>query len=138
MGHTQKKAKCNITRLRNQPKASPSPQLPDEGKFPDSAEPVIEMTDPQWNDDEILEYNEALTAHPDDARVHWNEEEVSECGDEDENIVHSGDDLEGETCRKGLQVRMFSLAIHCGDDPRDEDWVPPKLRKRHRAKKGSE
>jgi hypothetical protein len=35
-----------------------------------------------------------------------------------------------------VQVRMMGMAIECGDDPRDEDWVPAKLRwKREQGKK---
>ncbi|KXN87272.1 hypothetical protein AN958_09004 [Leucoagaricus sp. SymC.cos] len=133
MGRTRKKLKRNITGLRNQPKASPIPQILDEGKFPDSAEPHIEVTDP--NVDEIPGPDEVLAAHPDNARVLCDEEEITECGDE----AHSGEDPEGKTCRRSLRVRQFSLAIHCEDDPRDGDWVPPKLYKKHRqAKKGSE
>ena len=37
---------------------------------------------------------------------------------------------------QGLQAAMIKLAIALGDDPCDENWIPPKLRaKRKRAKK---
>ncbi|KAF9441615.1 hypothetical protein P691DRAFT_799222 [Macrolepiota fuliginosa MF-IS2] len=64
-------------------------------------------------------------SHPDDIRPCWSEEDL------DDDMGYMDDPgIDDEMCRSGLQVRMFMLAMEFGDDPRDEDWVPPKLRRR--------
>lgn len=49
------------------------------------------------------------------------EDEVLEAGEEEWN-------------NKGLHVGLMVLAIEIGDDPRDEDWIPQALQRKHNAK----
>jgi len=35
----------------------------------------------------------------------------------------------------GLYITLMCTAIHAGDDPRDEDWVPKKTQKKLRKEK---
>ena len=55
---------------------------------------------------------------------------------DDESIIEEEDAVEWDSewdqdrrlGSEGMQATMLRLAIELGDDPRDEEWVPPKLR----------
>lgn len=109
------KLKRNITGLRNQSQVAPSSQKQvHEGPQPSVQEPTKKNN--------VLE----APKDPDVIKPYW-------AGEEDENELEDGEDTVGMgeerwMDREGMQVAMMMLAADCGDDPRDEDWVPPRLR----------
>ena len=108
-----KKNAYNLSGLRNRSTSSNIPEVPDNPAthtdeedsnwqphiFFDSLKPDLPAEDEESDKDE-------------DAEVEWDSEWN-----------------ENERSRsQGLQAAMIRFAIAIGDDPRDEDWVPPKMR----------
>ncbi|KAF9441097.1 hypothetical protein P691DRAFT_780587 [Macrolepiota fuliginosa MF-IS2] len=87
-----------------------------------SKTPTSPGGDGPCDDNGSLAGQEPDISHPDDIRPCWSEEDL------DDDMGYMDDPgINDEMCQSGLQVRTFMLAMEFGDDPQDEDWVPPKL-----------
>jgi hypothetical protein len=131
----RKKLKRNISGLKNQPPTTSGNDSLKENVLPTNSEPNIDTTSEQApcqseglaeGSDSHRENTLNTHYHPDDIRPHWEEEEV----EADHVMGFMDEGIEDDICRKGLQIKMLALAMSFGDDPRDEDWIPPKLRYR--------
>ena len=60
------------------------------------------------------------------------ESEEDEEGNVEDEVTEAGN---GDWRNEGLHVGLMILAIEIGDDPRDEDWIPDELRRKHRKYK---
>lgn len=100
----KKKLKRNLTGLRNQLKP-----CQDEITVP-SDELSTEVDDEKMFDEDI------------DAGAGEASDHESDVGHDNEGMEHA-DGIEHD----GMQVAMMMVAASSGDDPRDEDWVPPRL-----------
>ena len=126
----QKKRCYNISGLRNQPRnQSPEPLSLDNNHVADAEHtPEDDSGDSnEWEPHVLL----------DSLKLDLQAEYLSD----DEPIKDSDDieewDIDSHPAigSKGLQAVMMKLSMTLGDDPHDEDWVPPKLRaKRERRK----
>lgn len=56
------------------------------------------------------------------------EEDIEEMADWDDEQLGLDDD--------DLSEKLTRYAVAMGDDPRDEDWLPPELARRMKKKKG--
>ena len=57
--------------------------------------------------------------------------------DEEEGEIEEWDvDSNVHLNSKGLHVRLVNWAIENGDDPQDEDWIPPTLQAKSRKQRG--
>ena len=73
---------------------------------------------------------------PDSMKPCWDEESEGEDIGKDEQCKDDDCGME-DMDNEGFHAKMMALAVEIGDDPRDEDWIPESLRrKHHRAKKG--
>ena len=63
--------------------------------------------------------------------VAYEEEEESDSEDVEDEVIEASED---EWKSDGLHVALMVLAIEIGDDPRDEDWIPDDLRRKHKAR----
>ena len=113
----KKRRVYNTSGLRNQqPKATdnpnPSQPCPDESDTEDST----------WQPNMVFDSLKVDVAAED-----VSDDELMEEGDE---VVEWDSQSDGGIGlgSEGLQVMMLRLAIELGDDPRDEDWMPPALR----------
>ena len=66
-------------------------------------------------------------------KLFWglNDEEEDSQDEVEDEVIEAGSD---EWKNDGLQVGLMVLAIEIGDDPRDEDWIPDSLRRKHNAR----
>ena len=116
----RKKRTYNTSGLRNQKPRATEDGTPPNGNIPGNLQ--AEDEDFEWHPH----------THFDSLKPDFQAEEAS---DEDPN--NADEDMEESDSEwkenegfgsDGLQAAMLKLAIELGDDPRDEDWVPPKLR----------
>ena len=120
----RKKDTYNLSGLRNQCSISTSNNIPE---VPDNPATHTDKEDSNWQPhiffDSLkpdLPAEDEESDKDEDAEVEWDSE-----WNENERLGS-----------QGLQAAMIKLAIALGDDPCDENWIPPKLRaKRKRAKK---
>jgi hypothetical protein len=105
----RKKQKRNVTGLRNQPKKTHETLSNTEDE------------DEGWNT--RMRFESLRPCWEMDSDGSENENEDEQYLEEDWSGFHVA----------GLQEKMMIFAINCGDDPRDEDWVP----RRKMEKKGS-
>jgi hypothetical protein len=119
-----KKQKRNITGLRNQSSSHASQ--------PENTIDNITIKD-QAQDDPETEAGWEPPIRLDSAKTSWEEEDLveDEEGVDDEMLA----DEDSGMMSKGLHVSMMIMAIRDGDDPRDEDWIPDKLRQKQRKRK---
>jgi len=110
----RKKQKRNITGLQNQPNLK-----------------TLSTTD---DEDDLEGWNISLRFDG-SVRPCW--EMVSDDSESEDSEVEQLEEDWSDLHVEGLQAKMMTFAIDCGDDPRDEDWVPANLRRRKREKKGS-
>jgi hypothetical protein len=133
------KKKRNITGLRNQPKSTPS---------------HVESTDvPPISNSDLPQSSDAQAADPDEeewcpnlqfdsCKPEWDASDTEDdidSEDEQDFLDSKEEQRPGVNIRRyrnnGLYVALMRTAIRAGDDPRDEDWVPKKVRKRLRKEK---
>jgi hypothetical protein len=120
-GRPSKRAR-NITGLRNQHQPAVS-HLPNEERPTRNPVPIRSRESRPHDDPEA-----DLGIYFDSARL---------VIDDDDDGMVSEPDLEelqefGEWDDEELQERMYMLAVEEGDDPSDENWVPPQLKKKRR------
>lgn len=134
------KKKRNITGLRNQPKLTPSHveqpiQIRSNLDLPESSD--AQATDPELDEEEWCP-----NLQFDSSKVEWDASDTEDdVYSEDEQDFLDG--KEGEWPRvnvrryrnDGLYIALMRAAIRAGDDPRDEDWVQKKTRKKLRKEK---
>ena len=138
----KKKLKKNITGLRNQSKSSSHVEvvLDDSTKAAETPStcPVIHAdldeqsdNDKGWEAHIHLDSNKLCWKPDDEDEV--SEEEDSDCekGDVEDEVIEAGED---DFRTEALHVKLMVLAIEIGDDPRDEDWIPDSLRRKHIAR----
>jgi hypothetical protein len=126
-----KRQKRNISGLKNQPKPIPEPSS--------TESPVVEPTST---------IQEQLSLDPEDTAENADEDLGLRCpdslkplwraDDDDEGCMQAGEELEDgwELREENLYIKLMTLAIDNGDDPRDEDWVPRGLRRKKQGEKG--
>ena len=138
----KKKHKKNITGLRNQSQmTSHVKEAPNDGIAKDvETAPTHTVfhadVDGQSDNDEGWEAHIRLDSN----KLCWELEDESE--DEDEDIDDDERDVEDEVIvagedmwrSEGLHIALMVLMIDKGDDPRDEDWIPDRLRRKHNAR----
>lgn len=119
-----KKLRRNISGLRNQ-NSTPTNNVQEskhsQDHSPETPPDDVTDSDVEWQPHMFL----------DSLKSNLQAEDLS-----DNESVKDGDDMEEWDSNEqdlrlgsaGLQAMMMKLSIHLGDDPRDEDWVPPKLR----------
>lgn len=134
-----KKQKRNITSLQNQPKAAshveesvdvnikatetPSnPAMADINGQSDNKAP-----DEGW--DAHVKFDSNKPCWEFDSDKEESESEEDEDGNVEDEVTEAS---EGDWRNEGLHVGLMVLAIEIGDDPRDEDWFPDELRRKHR------
>ncbi|KAF9552179.1 hypothetical protein CPC08DRAFT_754904 [Agrocybe pediades] len=83
--------------------------------------------DSEMDDEVYLKFKQSLGV---DFGIEGELESDGATSDESEDDKNDSDDSDWEG--EELRDRLFALCIEEGDDLRDEDWVPPKLRKRKR------
>jgi len=145
----RKKVKRNISGLRNQPKATaPEPDTVDECQHEAQPSNVAEPSRDGTEGDQ----RELVGVEPGDDDMDDKDSDVDEkwdthlrlgstkpCWDEDsedEYIGEVGCGME-DIANEEFQAKMVALAVELGDDPRDEDWIPESLRRKHQhVKKG--
>ena len=122
----KKKPKKNINGLRNQK------TLTSHGvEAPIVVDDIDEQSD--HHDNEDGEWDAKIRF--DSSKPRWDIASDSEDSDEgrlEEEVVETSEDDEWKN--EGLQVGLMVLAIEIGDDPRDEDWIPDNLRRKHNAR----
>lgn len=125
MGKRKATHKRNTTGLRNQnrtpaPATEPSPP-PEPATIDDSD------SDKEWNPH----------LHADSLKTDWKDDAETDSEDEqtpgnEAGLVEDDEDLcwnDGPPdSKKGLFVRMMQFAVDEDDNPRDEDWMPSRLR----------
>ena len=132
--HT-KRQKRNITGLRNRPKPISEPSRIEEIALMPSSD-IPEQPSPEHEDeDEDLGLKCLDSLKPlwraDDEEESMQEEDLKNGEDEFDEW-----DGQQELREESLYIKLMTLAIDSGDDPRDEDWVPEGLRRRKGIKKG--
>ena len=132
--HT-KRQKRNISGLRNQPKPifEPSPTEATATK-PSSDIPAQPNPDHEDEDEDLgLRCLDSL-------KLLWRADDEEESTEEEDpkNREDEFDEWDGqqEFGEESLYIKLMTLAIDSGDDPRDDDWVPEGLRRRKGIKKG--
>ena len=140
----KKKAKRNISGLRNQPKSTADSSHTEELSScgPDFRGSAM-LPDPQIDkdaDDEEWTPNMQFDSN----KPAWDgDESEDEIGSEnEEDFLDQLEDANpgvnpGKYRNRCLYVALMRMAIDVGDDPTDEDWVPKKTRKKLRKEKKS-
>lgn len=127
----------NITGLRNQrPQANEErPALPPTPPPHDPAPALLDLDDLE-SDDEGWESDAKYT----DLGRHFGTNDTEDSESDEELQEFDWKDFDPDLDDAHLQHRLLKYAIAMGDDPRDEDWVPPeevrKELKRKRRQKG--
>jgi hypothetical protein len=124
------KKKRNITGLRNQPKLAPShvkhTDLPPRIFNFDSSD--VQATDPDSDEEEWCPNLQFDSCKPEWDASDTEDDVDSE--DEQDFLDSKEGERPGVNVRRyrndGLYIALMRTAIHAGDDPRDEDWVPKK------------
>lgn len=120
--------KRNTTGLRNQARA-PNPPTPE------APSRLASLSDSDSDDGSDEEWNTHL--YTDSLKTDWQDEvetdsEAEEVADNEVGLVEDEEDAcwnDGPSdAKEGLFVKMMQFAIHEDDDPRDEDWMPARLR----------
>ncbi|EDR10094.1 uncharacterized protein LACBIDRAFT_325694 [Laccaria bicolor S238N-H82] len=127
----KKKQKKNITGLRNQPKTAS--HIKDNVTVATApAHPVTHAdVDDQSDNDEGWDPHVRLDSN----RPCWDsddeEKDSEDEADVEDEVIEAGED---GWRSESLQVGLMVLAIEIGDDPRDEDWIPEAVRRKHKAR----
>ena len=130
----KKKLKKNITGLRNQSKPASHVE-----EAPNDSTEVIEARPTHADMDQPSDNDEGWDVHVrlDSNKLCW-EPEVDDEGEnsEGESIDKEEGNVEDEIIAAGEnEWRNDGLhAIQIGDDPRDKDWIPDNLRRKHNAR----
>ncbi|KIJ96421.1 hypothetical protein K443DRAFT_10648 [Laccaria amethystina LaAM-08-1] len=133
------KKKRNITGLRNQPKLAPShvkhTDLPPRISHLDSSN--VQATDTDSDEEEWCPNLQFDSCKPEWDASDTEDDVDSE--DEQDFLDSKEGERPGVNVRRyrndGLYIALMCTAICAGDDPRDEDWVPKKTRKKLRKEK---
>ncbi|KAF8522028.1 hypothetical protein JB92DRAFT_3141090 [Gautieria morchelliformis] len=117
------KCRRNITGLRNQGGEPSGTDLP-------NVEPPANHPSDGPSPSDQPDEDEGLQLHLDSTRVLMDNDEAGiESGSEVEEMSELGDWDDEE-----LQEKMYMLAVNIGDDPSDEDWIPPELRPKKKVR----
>ncbi|KIK02078.1 hypothetical protein K443DRAFT_539523 [Laccaria amethystina LaAM-08-1] len=130
----RRKLKRNIAGLRNQPRPPPD-------SFPEPQEDLPSPTPPHklspfrnnpadGNDSDMSSDEEnPLYKRVDSAKEYWQGLDDEELESDTEELLN---DWEDDLQKEGLYVHLIKVAAACGDDPRDEDWVPKRKQAKER------
>ncbi|KAG6889489.1 hypothetical protein C0992_004994 [Termitomyces sp. T32_za158] len=133
------KAKRNITGLRNQ--RAPKPLESTESNADCAQSPEICLIDEISDDDPDQDWDPLLEL--DSLKPCWrkedqeSDEETVDSDDENMEVLTEGwpeNDGIDEAAMELRHIKLMELAIANEDDPRDEEWVPTKLRKKYLRK----
>ena len=131
-----KKIKKNITGLRNQSKStSHVEEAPiDRDSTKTLIHPVTRIHSEikeQSDNDEGWDAHIRLDSNKTCWELDSEENDSEDEGGIEDEVIEAGED---EWRSEGLHVALMVLAIDIGDDPRDEDWIPDSLRRKHNAR----
>ena len=118
------KRRRNITGLRNQAGEPSGTDLPNVD--PLTTHPTDASPSDQPKEDE------GLRLHPDSAKFVIDNDDA---GVESRSEVEEMSDVE-DWDDEELQEKMYMLAVNTGDDPTDEDWLPPGLQPKKKIRIG--
>ena len=135
---SKKRQKRNISGLKNQSKPIPE-SLSTDTLVVEPLSNIQKQQSPDLEDSAKSEDDELGLRCPDSLKPLWrvddDKDELMQ-KDEDSESETDGWDSQQELGEENLYIKLMSLAIDNGDDPRDEDWVPEGLRRKKQEKKG--